>query len=94
MPRPSVEERNRLLGQYLDGESPTKVLKIFIASREVGYKILQNKSKQENNFKNRHCTGQMAVQKSQVHRQMLIYRNFRTDPFDTKRSIIIETYFF
>ena len=56
MPRLSVQDRNRLLGQYQAGVSPTKISKIFKVSRVTIYKIIK-KSQTEKSLKDRHRTG-------------------------------------
>ena len=72
MPSLSVEERNRLLGQYQAGVSPTKLSKIFKVSTHAVYKILK-KSKQENSLKNKHRSGRP---KAPMHRRMLTLSKF------------------
>ena len=88
MPSLSVEERNRLLGQYQAGVSPTKLSKIFKVSRQAVYKILK-KSKQENSLKNKHRSGRPKVTDAQTDANLV--EIFRANPFKTVRSAISET---
>ena len=78
MPHLSVEDRNRLLGQYQAGVSPTKISKIFKVSRVVVYKIIK-KSQTEKSLKDRHRTGRPRLTNAQTDANLV--EIFRASPF-------------
>ena len=88
MPHLSVEDRNRLLGQYQAGVSPTKISKIFKVSRVAVYKIIK-KSQTEKSLKDRHRTGRPRLTNAQTDANLV--EIFRASPFKTVRSATGET---